>query len=258
MYNDTIGRSILLDGFYEKALVNNIISNLNFDTKLYNCIDVGANIGNHTLQFHKFFKCIYSFEPQRRTFKILQLNTEFISNIQTFNYGLSKKKDKVEFIIPKSHTGGASHLNQYNKDHYFKETCELQKFDDNFNIEVGFVKIDVEGNEKDVLFSMEKTLEKHKPCISMEIGENHKTTIEILDYLKILGYSDYYLPKKHFSNKFFKSDSIFNLISRFILKSLFPNKPNQLVKVSKSEILKYNFIQLLTISSSQSKFTLKI
>ena len=46
----------------------------------------------------------------------------------------------------------------------------FEKFDDlhNFENSISFIKIDVEGNELDVLKSMKKNLENNSPIISLE------------------------------------------------------------------------------------------
>ena len=49
-------------------------------------IDVGANIGNHSIFFSKFFKKVYSFEPQESVFKLLENNVNMnnLENIKIF------------------------------------------------------------------------------------------------------------------------------------------------------------------------------
>lgn len=258
IYNDTIGKSILLDGFYEKQIINTITNSFDFDPNSFNCIDVGSNIGNHIVQFSKSFKKCYGFEPQRRTFKILELNTEFLQNVEVFNFGLAKENKIVDFIIPKFHTGGGSNLNEnleYNSN--YVESCKLKNFDDQFEIECAFIKIDVEGSELDVLNSMKKTLLNHLPLISIEMAGTEEEKSKILDFLSKIGYSNYFIPKVHFSEKYFKNESKIGLIFRYILKSLFPLKKTRLVKYSATEIMSFDFIQLLTVSASKSKFQLK-
>ena len=59
-------------------------------------LDIGANIGNHSLFFSNYFaKCI-SFEPNPRTFSVLEINSRLVENIIPMNIGLSDKKGEVE------------------------------------------------------------------------------------------------------------------------------------------------------------------
>src|SRR5215475_1675190 len=45
------------------------------------CLDVGANIGNHSLVFAQHFARVLAFEPNPRTFKLLAINAELAQNI---------------------------------------------------------------------------------------------------------------------------------------------------------------------------------
>ena len=79
--------------------MNNIFSKLSFEPSNYNCVDVGANIGNHSILFSNFFKKVTSFEPQKEVFEVLKLNTRKIQNISIINKGLSniEKKKTLRF-----------------------------------------------------------------------------------------------------------------------------------------------------------------
>ena len=39
-------------------------------------LDIGANIGNHSLFFSNYFYKVLSFEPHPKIFKVLAINTE--------------------------------------------------------------------------------------------------------------------------------------------------------------------------------------
>lgn len=82
--NDKMGAYIIWEGVAEKKLLDIIIRNLNFDPKKYSCLDVGANIGNHSVFFSKYFNKVISFEPQKEVFEVLKLNT-------------SKKNELIKF-----------------------------------------------------------------------------------------------------------------------------------------------------------------
>ena len=84
--NDWIGLKILTDKYYEKDEIEVLKKHFNDNIKNNTFVDVGANIGNHSLYFQKYFRRIISFEPQKKIFKILKLNTEDFKNIKIFNY----------------------------------------------------------------------------------------------------------------------------------------------------------------------------
>jgi len=74
----------------------------------------------------------------------------------------------------------------------------FERFDDLYNFEnsIGFIKINVEGNELDVLKSMKKNLENNSPIISLEFDmKNFNNKNEIINFLKELGYKNFYFYK---------------------------------------------------------------
>ena len=81
---DHIGLEINNFGIYEEDLLNAIMSfakdKLNLK-KLSTFIDVGANIGNHSLYFSKISKKVFSYEPNPNTYELLKFNTRNIPNI---------------------------------------------------------------------------------------------------------------------------------------------------------------------------------
>ncbi|MCB0456605.1 MAG: FkbM family methyltransferase, partial [Flavobacteriaceae bacterium] len=97
---DFIGEEIYAFGLYEKGNINIMLNCLDFPTEEHSILDVGANIGNHTLQFSKHFKQVYAFEPNLLACDVLKLNTAGIQNIKLFNYGLSNKNGEAFLKIP--------------------------------------------------------------------------------------------------------------------------------------------------------------
>ena len=144
--NDWIGLKILVDKYYEKDEIEVLKKHFNDNIKNNTFVDVGANIGNHSLYFQKYFRRIISFEPQKKIFKILKLNTEDFKNIKVFNYGLDAKSYFTEFSIPYSNSGMASEL-QKDLDSYI-EKVEFKVFDNFHKDIVSYIKIDVDGIDK--------------------------------------------------------------------------------------------------------------
>lgn len=68
--NDCITQEIQRDGFYEFALYTFINLYLDF-LKNAICVDVGANIGCHTLSMARHAQKVICFEPNPQVFKIL-------------------------------------------------------------------------------------------------------------------------------------------------------------------------------------------
>lgn len=256
IFNDWIGKNVLIYGFYEKKIVQTIISSFDFDTSKHICIDVGANIGNHAIQFSKKFKQVICFEPQIKTFKVLELNTHNIKNISIYNYGLSCENKVVSFKIPFNNIGMASQ--NYDGKNFFIEKVNLKNYDEFFNTEISFIKIDVEGNEIDVINSMKKTILKHKPVISFELNSDFEKRKEILEIFKEMNYNIFLIEKEYKIEKIIKSNNFFFTALKNIIKLISPRPKEELTRISKLEIVnsKKNY-NLVTTFNKKSNFKIK-
>jgi FkbM family methyltransferase len=58
------------------------------DTQSGTMIDIGANVGNHSVFLSKFFRQIIAFEPHPRNFLLLQANGMLTENILPINTAL--------------------------------------------------------------------------------------------------------------------------------------------------------------------------
>jgi len=100
--NDYITQKIILDGWFEKRelyAVENFFESNQLDRKI--CVDVGANIGNHSLFFSRIFEKVYSFEPLTEVFKLLEINASSTNNVIAQNIGLSDKKESLRAFVDK-------------------------------------------------------------------------------------------------------------------------------------------------------------
>ncbi len=210
-FNDTVSNEINIDGVYEKNQLDTIKPYLNKDTFL----DIGANIGNHTLYFHKFFKNIFSFEPHPLTYKLLEINTKYKSNIKVFNFGLSDKKKNTKVVIRSVNNISGETFQEYDAKGKIIEDVYFKKFDElyNFNNQLSLIKVDVEGNELDVLRSMKKNLLNNQAIIFLEFDmKDFNQNNEIITLLKSVGYNYFY---------FFEVTQALNLRFRNLLSIFF-------------------------------------
>ncbi|MAC41406.1 MAG: hypothetical protein CMJ05_06405 [Pelagibacterales bacterium] len=256
--NDTMGAYIMWEGVAEKKLMNNIFSKLSFEPSNYNCVDVGANIGNHSILFSNFFKKVTSFEPQKEVFEVLKLNTRKIQNISIINKGLSDIEKKENIKIPNNKRGMGSLVYDFPENSYYNELINLINYDKNFNEEISYIKIDVEGYEIEVIKSMSLNIKKYMPVISFECNPTQSGLIrnnEIFDILKSYGYDNFYVEKEHFIDKLVLGSNIIVRLIRLIFKLLFSSPNNKLQSVNLPINKGYN---LITCCSSKSKFQITI
>lgn len=156
--------------------------------KYRTAIDVGANIGLHSIILGKCGFNVHSYEPDPKHFEILQRNLILnnCSGVQVFNVAISSKAGNVEFVRVIGNTTG-SHI-AGSKDNPYGE---LERFPVNAeSIEsiinwADLIKIDSEGHEKEILLS---TKYEHwlKTDAFVEI-ENEKNATAIYEYFKDMG-----------------------------------------------------------------------
>ena len=175
--------------FYEKDLLDSLLKNNYFKFKKKGCfLDIGSNIGNHTLYFFKrgLIEFAYCFEPVKDTFDILKKNIE-INNLQNnvvlFNAGVGREKGNAVLKYYNSQNIGMSQLSSDQNGN-----IPIVSIDDlNIEEKIIFIKIDVEGFEANVIKGMTETLKRNTPLIMIEIRDY--LFAEIDDTLQAIGYN---------------------------------------------------------------------
>ena len=212
--HDTITRKIMLYGVFEKHELM-AVKKLLIDQRITcdTCLDIGANIGNHTLFFADFFTKVISFEPNERPFKLLKFNSSLTDNIQPFNIGLSTNTMELPAKLKPLNSGSARICDNDESDTFFSVVSLDDFLVDNKHSNISFMKIDVEGHELMVLQGAKSTIIQHKPMIALEMHfkKDIKNNVEILDLLEELGYQQTYILRYRFFgalNYFFKNMSI--------------------------------------------------
>ncbi|MDI6617557.1 MAG: FkbM family methyltransferase [Clostridiales bacterium] len=177
--------------FYETAMLEDIRKRIG-QNKVF--IDVGANIGNHTVYFSKVCdaKKVYSFEPQKIAFDILKRNVR-INNIQhiveLFNLGVGKANDRAQMIILDNNNLGMSKVKKTPYGNIEINSLDNLLYRKNDNIDL--IKVDVEGMELEVLEGAEKIIKKCNPLIYVEANSIEEFD-KINAYLKNFGYKAIY------------------------------------------------------------------
>ena len=192
---DYIGHKINLDGVYEIGDLDFFFDAMALNKSVFagaTAIDIGANIGNHSLYFSDFFQKVISFEPNLRTFQVLRLNTELAGNVACFNEGISDVNGEVLFETCNTNSGKSAITD---KDSGSARSISVKALDSNIdeNETVRLIKIDVEGHEEKVLIGAEQTIRRNRPVI---LFEQHKEDFRdgstaSLDLLKSYGYVNF-------------------------------------------------------------------
>lgn len=179
-----------------------------------NFIDIGANIGWHSLIIAKNFKQVkvYAFEPIKKTYEFLRQNIKLntIKNIKTFNFGFFNKNKKISFYTYKEGSGNSSIRNLSNRKSVIRQIANV-KILDHFvkkeKLKVDFIKCDVEGAELFVFLGAKKTLYKYKPIVFCEMLRKWSKKFkyhpnEIIQFFSKIGYECFKISKHVDKKKF--------------------------------------------------------
>ena len=255
---DFISQSIFIEGRFEDSELNFIEKNFKhyLDNKII--LDIGANIGNHTIAFSKYAKKVYAFEPNKKVFEVLKLNTDNIKNVEIFNYGASSKKQSIIAKIPKLNCGGGSIDNKIkskDKNNFHKSIFKLiplDKFNQIQNKKISLIKIDIEGHELQAFKGMKFILKKNKPIILFEQNrEIFNGGSEVISFLKSVGYNNLYELKK-VDNWILKkyAPKIFKFVFEFIEVLIIGEPINKLKLKSINNLTKKSY-DMLVMSCSK-------
>jgi FkbM family methyltransferase len=162
-------------------------------------VDVGANIGNHSIYFAN--ECpatkVYSFECHDKVYDLLIKNCLVNAPGKCAMHKLAITCASTVFVKPAGPDNiGATKIVLTNENGLRQATsARLDDFIATFQ-NIALIKIDVEGNEFDVLLSAPKIIQKFGPAILIE--SMWDKFIEVNNFLLSLGYK---LSKR------FKSDA---------------------------------------------------
>lgn len=158
---------------------------------LENFIDLGAYNGDTVIDFVKKcpdYKHITAVEPDFKTFKKLEKNTNNINNITLLNACVSDKCGKTFFSMK----GGRNSVLSSNG---IEIDCITV---DSLNQDATFIKMDVEGEEIGAILGARESILKHKP--KMLISAYHRTDDLITIPKTVLSLNpEYKMYIRHFS-----------------------------------------------------------
>jgi FkbM family methyltransferase len=184
---DIIQRSIVLNGrFNEFDLLKTI---RRFVTEgSYNVIDAGANIGNHAVFFSQFLTSgtVHAFEALPPTYEILRRNVELNPRGSIVPHNVLLGEQDAEMVVTRFVPGNVG-ATSFRPAIGTPQKRYAARSIDSLGIEnVGFMKIDVEGLQHQVLSGARRTIERDRPLLWMEVNEGDA---DVGPLLASLGYS---------------------------------------------------------------------
>lgn len=135
-------------------------------------VDIGANLGYYTRIGSKIVGsegAVLAFEPMPAAIRLLKMNVADLSNVTIFPIALSERKGEATFYVRKH--GNLSSLAPDPLSGTVRvDVSLLDEVLWNYD-KVDFIKIDVEGFEKEVLLGAKKTLSVHHPIVYFELEQ---------------------------------------------------------------------------------------
>ena len=155
-------------------------------------LDLGAYTGDTVFEFienSRGYKRIIAVEPDIRSFKKLSKNIESLHNIEALNIGIHSRREDLPFSM----SGGRQSVIS---DHGMLIHCDSV---DNIlsGDGAGFIKLDVEGQEKEALMGCRETILKYKPKLCVAAYHRSEDYFEIPELVLSIR-DDYKMYMRHF------------------------------------------------------------
>jgi FkbM family methyltransferase len=180
-----IDRHVLSEGVFEKGVLDLLRDMCQRTGRTDLMIDIGANIGNHTVGLADLFKQVECVEPHPVLFRVLQANTlcNRQAHVTCHNIGLADENTSGTLTeSPGNHALNRVRERSQLPPEVFGLTSA--QFSNEFRIELrsarefvgqfadkldhAFIKIDVEGMEQEIISSLLPLLTTHKPLVGFE------------------------------------------------------------------------------------------
>ena len=177
-------------------------------------IDIGVYRGVYTYFLSSLTQYVYAFEANSLLYSKLLNSFNNRSNIKIENLAVSSSLGKTEIRIPiRNQNADYDNEQKYelgiatihkendlqNKPYETISSINKTTLDDyKFQHDVGFIKIDVEGHELEIIRGGKNFIKKHKPTMLVEIEERHAGKIpkDIIDEICSHGYKCFIVNEK--------------------------------------------------------------
>jgi FkbM family methyltransferase len=161
-------------------------------------VDVGANVGQHSLFMSRIAAQVVAFEPYEPYEPVRlrlqhQINLNNINNIAVHAEGLSDRSGTLPFYAPAGSNAG---IGSFDHKSTIKGNIEIGElalvngdahFEQHKPMRLDLLKIDVEGFEKAVIKGLQNTLQTYRPVVVCEMtygnADSFKTSGDIINSL---------------------------------------------------------------------------
>lgn len=163
-------------------------------------VDAGANRGSYTYFLSRLTKHVYAYEPNPAMRQLLK--RAVADNVTVSDVALSDHTGEAEFAVPKTansygNNAGSLEVGQLESGeaNLVRFKVPIRRLDDENLTNVGFIKIDVEGHEREVLLGAQQIIARDRPVLLMEIMESltGEDADENIRFVERMGYQCFVL-----------------------------------------------------------------
>jgi len=181
-----IDRNVYLFGNYEEQLIELFLSIVPPERRGI-ILDVGANVGTHSLRFARAFKRVHAFEPNPAVWAQFEKNVALnqLPNVMLHRVGLGDRGAQLPFYLTgKSNLGLGTfcHAEQYDTPLIEVGSASLVQGADYLAAHgvsgVDAIKIDVQGFELEAIRGLLPVLERDRPCLWFELGPGTRQVLK--------------------------------------------------------------------------------
>lgn len=163
-----------------------------------NAVDVGGWLGPWTRELSRWCTRVDTFEPQPDLARFLRKVVP--DNVTVHEVAVSDQAGRLGLVVP-SARHGENALASLRADaaagdpDAIVHEVEVVRLDDLGLVDIGFLKVDVEGHEREVLDGARELLARDRPRILLEAEQRHLSTPlgELFDHVASLGYRGWFL-----------------------------------------------------------------
>jgi FkbM family methyltransferase len=162
-------------------------------------VDVGAHLGLYTRRLARLSRQVVAFEPSQKMAGILRRTSA--RNVVVHEIALSDRSGVASLRIPRdgdklAHGLASIEPQAANRDDAVKSlTVPVRRLDSIIKSDVGFVKIDVEGHELNVLSGAKSVIERCQPIFLVEAENRHRAdaTQSVFEFFDARQYSGFFI-----------------------------------------------------------------